>query len=78
MSRPSWRLSFLAALLHDALGAGSHAANKAAIRASGQTRREFVAACRAGNETSPDEKLVRKRFDRIDNFVDPLVGKILS
>lgn len=28
-----------------------YAANKAAIRASGQTKREFVAACRAGNET---------------------------
>jgi hypothetical protein len=30
-----------------------YAANKAAIRASGQTKREFVAACRAGNETTP-------------------------
>jgi hypothetical protein len=30
-----------------------YAANKAAIRASGQTKREFVAACRAGNETFP-------------------------
>jgi hypothetical protein len=30
-----------------------YAANKAAIRASGQTKREFVAACRAGNETLP-------------------------
>jgi hypothetical protein len=30
-----------------------YAANKAAIRASGQTKREFVAACRAGNETIP-------------------------
>ena len=29
-----------------------YAANKAAIRASGQTKREFVAACRAGNETN--------------------------
>jgi hypothetical protein len=28
-----------------------YAANKAAIRASGQTKRAFVAACRAGNET---------------------------
>ena len=30
-----------------------YAANKAAIRASGQTKREFVAACRDGNETIP-------------------------
>ncbi len=30
-----------------------YAANKAAIRASGQTKREFVAACHAGNETIP-------------------------
>lgn len=30
-----------------------YAANKAAIRASGQTKREFVAACRAGNENIP-------------------------
>jgi hypothetical protein len=30
-----------------------YAANKAAIRSSGQTKREFVAACRAGNETIP-------------------------
>jgi hypothetical protein len=30
-----------------------YAANKAAIRASGQTKREFVAACRAGNEVIP-------------------------
>ena len=30
-----------------------YAANKAAIRAGGQTKREFVAACRAGNETIP-------------------------
>jgi hypothetical protein len=30
-----------------------YAANKAAIRASGQTKREFVAACRAGSETMP-------------------------
>jgi hypothetical protein len=30
-----------------------YAANKAAIRASGQTKRSFVAACRAGNETIP-------------------------
>ncbi len=30
-----------------------YAANKAAIRASGQTKREFVAACRGGNETIP-------------------------
>jgi hypothetical protein len=30
-----------------------YAANKAAIRASGQTKREFVAACRQGNETIP-------------------------
>jgi pyruvate/2-oxoglutarate dehydrogenase complex dihydrolipoamide acyltransferase (E2) component len=30
-----------------------YAANKAAIRASGQTKRAFVAACRAGNETIP-------------------------
>lgn len=29
-----------------------YAANKAAIRASGQTKREFVAACRAGNDTT--------------------------
>jgi len=28
-------------------------ANKAAIRASGQTKRAFVAACRAGNATIP-------------------------
>ena len=28
-----------------------YAANKAAIKASGQTKRAFVAACRAGNET---------------------------
>jgi hypothetical protein len=31
-----------------------YAANKAAIRASGQTKREFVAACRAGNEAIPE------------------------
>jgi hypothetical protein len=30
-----------------------YAANRAAIRASGQTKRTFVAACRAGNETIP-------------------------
>ena len=30
-----------------------YAANKAAIKASGQTKRDFVAACRAGNETIP-------------------------
>jgi hypothetical protein len=30
-----------------------YAANKAAIKASGQTKREFVAACRAGNATIP-------------------------
>jgi hypothetical protein len=30
-----------------------YAANKAAIRSSGQTKRDFVAACRAGNETIP-------------------------
>src|SRR5579863_5607395 len=30
-----------------------YAANKAAIRASGQTKRDFVAACRAGTETIP-------------------------
>ena len=30
-----------------------YAVNKAAIRASGQTKRAFVAACRAGNETIP-------------------------
>lgn len=30
-----------------------YAANKAAIRASGQTKRDFVAACRAGAETIP-------------------------
>jgi hypothetical protein len=30
-----------------------YAANKAGIRASGQTKRAFVAACRAGNETIP-------------------------
>ncbi len=30
-----------------------YAANKAAIKASGQTKRAFVAACRAGNETTP-------------------------
>src|SRR5271166_2490427 len=30
-----------------------YAANKAAIKASGQTKRAFVAACRAGNETIP-------------------------
>ncbi len=30
-----------------------YAANKAAIRASGQTKRAFVAACRAGNATIP-------------------------
>ncbi len=30
-----------------------YAANKAAIRASGQTKKDFVAACRAGNETIP-------------------------
>ncbi len=30
-----------------------YAANKAAIRAGGQTKREFVAACRSGNETIP-------------------------
>jgi hypothetical protein len=30
-----------------------YAANTAAIRASGQTKRAFVAACRAGNETIP-------------------------
>jgi len=30
-----------------------YAANKAAIRAGGQTKRAFVAACRAGNETIP-------------------------
>ena len=30
-----------------------YAANKAAIKASGQTKRSFVAACRAGNETIP-------------------------
>jgi hypothetical protein len=30
-----------------------YAANKAAIKASGQTKREFVAACRAGNESVP-------------------------
>ena len=30
-----------------------YAANKTAIKASGQTKRAFVAACRAGNETIP-------------------------
>jgi hypothetical protein len=30
-----------------------YAANKAAIKASGQTKRDFVAACRAGTETIP-------------------------
>ncbi len=30
-----------------------YAANKAAIRASGQKKRDFVSACRAGNETIP-------------------------
>jgi hypothetical protein len=30
-----------------------YTANKAAIRASGQTKRAFVASCRAGNETIP-------------------------
>ncbi len=30
-----------------------YAANKAAIRAAGQTKREFLAACRSGNETIP-------------------------
>jgi hypothetical protein len=30
-----------------------YAANKAAIKASGQTERAFVAACRAGNATIP-------------------------
>jgi len=30
-----------------------YVANKAAIRASGQTKRAFVASCRAGNETIP-------------------------
>ena len=30
-----------------------YAANKAAINASGQTKRAFVAACRAGDETIP-------------------------
>lgn len=30
-----------------------YAANKAAIRAAGQTKRDFVAACRAGNEIVP-------------------------
>ena len=30
-----------------------YAANKAAIKSSGQTKRAFVAACRAGNETIP-------------------------
>jgi hypothetical protein len=30
-----------------------YASNKAAIRASGQTKREFVAACRQGSETIP-------------------------
>jgi hypothetical protein len=30
-----------------------YAANKAAIKASGQTKRQFVAACRAGTETIP-------------------------
>jgi hypothetical protein len=30
-----------------------YAANTAAIKASGQTKRAFVAACRAGNETIP-------------------------
>jgi hypothetical protein len=30
-----------------------YAANKAAIRASGQTKREFVAACRQGSESIP-------------------------
>ena len=30
-----------------------YAANKAAIKTSGQTKRAFVAACRAGNETIP-------------------------
>ena len=32
---------------------GEYAANKAAIKASGQTKRAFVAACRAGTETIP-------------------------
>jgi hypothetical protein len=30
-----------------------YAANKAAIKSSGQTKRDFVATCRAGNETIP-------------------------
>jgi hypothetical protein len=30
-----------------------YAANEAAIKASGQTKRAFVAACRAGNATIP-------------------------
>jgi len=32
---------------------GEYAANKAAIRASGRTKRDFVAACRAGTEAIP-------------------------
>lgn len=30
-----------------------YAANKAAIRSSGQKKADFIAACRAGNETVP-------------------------
>jgi hypothetical protein len=30
-----------------------YAANKAAIKASGETKKDFVASCRAGNETIP-------------------------
>jgi hypothetical protein len=32
---------------------GEYAANKAAIEASGQTKRDFVAACRSGSESIP-------------------------
>ena len=41
-----------------------YATNKAAIKASGQTKRDFVAACRAGTETIPQGAVWRRRRPR--------------
>jgi hypothetical protein len=60
-----------------------YAANKAAIRASGQTKREFVAACRAGNETIPQRCCSRARaasgsHAASDRLIVPLATKPAS
>ena len=49
-----------------------YAANKAAIRASGQTKKDFVAACRAGNETIPQGTAAAPRPLQRQRLVRPL------